>query len=269
MNISRFFKLSAVIAGTGMAVGEDRPRPAWLSPGQARRLDPLALQACAAVDRLLIGCAPLAPDTALVLGTAWGCVASTQRFLDGISTYGESGSSPTAFTISVHHHVAGVLGELLHLHGPATTVCAGNRSGLTALRSAALMLAAGRAPAVLVVVADQANALMRRMVPALAQTPWPLGEGAVALLLKSAGPGRHVSFVAQAAELVVDAGGVSPGEERALLRAARGQERRCAAALHGAWWPTAALAAVPWDDPRPVLVREIDKGQVLEAWLTL
>jgi hypothetical protein len=254
-------RLNAVITAT--ATVRTAHRPAWISAGQARRLDPLAALVCAAVDRVLAGRAPLPETTAVVVGTAWGSAASTLRFLDDQARFGDAEASPTAFTTSVHHHSCGILGEALHLHGPALTVSMGGTSGLSALRQAALLVHAGRAPIALVVVADAPNAWATRTIAHLTQCPFPIGGGAVALLVERDGSGWGIDTDAPA-ELQVDAGGLTPAEERAYAAAT---ERRSAAALFGAWWPTAALAAVPWDAPRTCRVRESESG--LPAALTL
>jgi len=40
-----------------------------------------------------------------------------------------------------------------------------------------------------------------------------------------------------------------------------------AMALHGGWWPTSALTAVPWEDPQAMVIRELEQGRLLEAWI--
>ncbi len=253
---------------TVVAGAERRPRPAWLSPAQARRLDPLASLVVAAVDGLPRG--GLAEETAVVVGSAWGSVHSTVNFVDGMATWGDGGGSPAAFTTSVHHHSASSLCEILGLHGPVATISCGGTSGLTALRWAKLMLDQGRAPAVLVVAADLPSPWSRRIVESLSACPFAVGGGATALLLTSGGSGRTMRVAPQrsaASDVIcVDGGGSTPAEERLLLR--RGGARRTRAVdQHGVWWPTAALSAVPWNSPESILVREHGDGIFLEFLL--
>jgi hypothetical protein len=260
---------SVIIASATVVAGPERPpRPAWLSPGQARRLDPLASLVAAAVDGLPH--AGLATDTAVVVGSAWGSVHSTLSFVDGMATWGDGGGSPAAFTTSVHHHPASSLSEILGLHGPVATISSGGTSGLAALRWAKLMLDQGRAPAVLMVAADLPSRWSRRIVEALSACPFTVGGGATALLITSGGVGRNIRAVtarkSSTPSLCVDAGGSTPAEEQLLLRRG-GAGRRRAVDQHGHWWPTAALAAVPWSAPESILVREHGDGILLEMIL--
>ena len=252
----RILGAAVVIAGQAPAV-----RPSWLPANKARRLDPLTLLAAEAVGRLG---GTWHPEAAVVVGSAWGCVTSTLRFVDDVRAFGDAGGSPAAFSTSVHHNPAGSLGELLQAHGPAATISQESQSGLAALRWAGLLVASGRAPEVLVVATDLANPWTMRTVAALGQCPFPITGGATALRL-GCGRGRPFSFAPPPSDLLhCDAGGMTPGQECSLARRA---SRRCAAVVHGCWWPTAALAAVPWDEDVEVVVDE-SRGQAkVTAWI--
>lgn len=255
-----------IIAQAVEVTGSQRPaRPAWVSPGQARRLDPLATLIAAAVDRLPR--ATLTPETAIVVGTAWGSVHSTLGFVDGIAQWGDAGSSPAAFTTSVHHHPAGSLGELLGIHGPAATISCGGTSGLAALRWAVTMLGQDRAPTALVIAADLPSTWSSSVVAQLSRCQFTIGGGATALLLSCNG-GRTVSFSPTRASLpVIDAGGSTPAEERLLAK--RGGSRRLRTSDQlGAWWPTAALAGLAHAGSQALLVRELSDGILLEAQIS-
>jgi hypothetical protein len=210
-------------------------RPAWITPGQARRQDPMTALVCAAVDGLG---PPRDPATGVIVGTAWGTVEATLRLADSISDYGDVGSSPTAFITSVHHHPAGGLGELLGLHGPTNTVSMGACSGLGALRTAGLLLAQGRCPAVLVIAADLPNPWWT--VAAQKALRRPVGGGVVAMLATPGGPGWSVEFP--------PIPGISVLPPPA-----------------NPWWPTAALAQAPWDGVDPFTIREQEGRHVLSA----
>lgn len=249
------------ILAASVVIGATAARPAWVPAGTARRADPLGRLVLAALDGL--GPVGRDPATAVVVGTAWGTVASTLRFADDLLAHGDAAAAPAAFTSSVHHHPAGLIGEVLGLHGPTATVSCGGTSGLAALRWAQAVVAAGAAPEALVVVADLANPWMEHTVAGLSRCPVPIGGGAVALRL---GPGgRTLSFRTGAAVVRCDAGGATPAQERRWSNGT--QPRRSAAALHGCWWPTAALAAVDWDQPVPSAVMEIEDGDEVRAWL--
>lgn len=261
MTVVRISGAATVVAGP-----QRPPRPAWLAPGQARRLDPLALLIAAAVDQLPRE--QFSPEMAVAVGTAWGSVHSTLSFLDGLGKWGVTGGSPAAFTTSVHHHAAGSLGELLGLHGPAATISSGSTSGLAALRWASTILAQGRAPAALVVAADLPNPWSGRIVAELSRCPFAIGGGATALLLSTAGVGRTFRFAPPTDPTLTscDGGGATPGEERILVRRAVGTRIR-AVDRFAAWWPTAALGALPWNRAEALIVREVGDGILSELVL--
>ena len=259
--------LEPVISAAATVIAGERrpPRPAWVSMQQARRMDPLATLAVAAVDRLPR--AALMPMSAIVIGTAWGSVTSTLGFMDGIAHWGDAAGSPASFATSVHHHAAGILGELLNLHGPSATVSCGATSGLAALRWAQGMLASGRAPSALVVAVDLPTTWSQRVASDLSQCPFPLGGGATALVLTRGGNGWRIARPGTVQpELIIDAGGATPAEEAIWVRRG-GKIRRTSVSQHGVWWPTAALAGVPWTATQPVLVREYSDGIANEVVL--
>jgi hypothetical protein len=246
--------------------GEARPpRPPWVSLAQARRMDPLAALSVAAVDGLPR--AALSADSAIVVGTAWGSVHSTVSFMDGLAQWGDAVASPAAFTTSVHHHATGILGELLAIHGPTATISNGALSGLGALRWAQGIIASGRAASALVVAVDLPNAWSRRITGELSQCPFAIGGGATVLLLTAGGQGWTIAKPgALQPAVLAEAGGATPAEERIAVRRG-GAIRRTSAQHYGVWWPTAALAVVPWSSSAPVLVRETSDGIASEVLL--
>ncbi len=247
---------------------EPPPWPEWVPAGQRRRQDPLTRQASAAVAGLLVPGERLPPGTAVVVSTSYGAVDSTWRFVSGIGEFGDAGASPTPFTTSVHNSCAGALGELLGLHGPATTLSQGSTGGIAALRWAALMLAAGRAPAVLVVAADRHNQWSSDMVTALSGSRWPVSDGAaVALIEAGAGTGRELRLGCHPAPRVLDGGAQLAGDEELLAGRAAGLARLVAPELLAGWWPCCMLAALPWRQEGALQLREAEAGLCCEAWL--
>ncbi|MBA3709372.1 MAG: beta-ketoacyl synthase chain length factor [Planctomycetes bacterium] len=249
--------------------GEPLPAwPDWVQGGQRRRLDALNRLALAAVDRVLAQGSAFDPETAVVVANSYGSVDSTLRFITSISNFGDQGASPTPFTTSVHNSTAGIIGELLKLHGPCTTLSQGGTGGLSALRWAHLMLAARRAPAVLVVVGDKHVAWSRDIVGRLSDSPWPIGDGAAACLIApDTANGREIRLGRHESARCLDGGALLEPDERTLADLARGQARQRAPDLLGSWWPSCLLAALPLDDPSPLQLREIEHQHVLEAWV--
>jgi hypothetical protein len=246
---------------------EPQPWPEWVPSGVRRRLDALNRLACAAVDGLLAH-GPFDPDTAVVVANSYGSVDSTLRFVGSINAFGDGNASPTPFTTSVHNSSAGVLGELLRLHGPSTTISQGGTGGLAALRWAHLMLRTGRVPAVLAVVGDRHVNWSRDIVGRLSDSPWPIGDGAAACLIEPDGArGRELRLGSHPAERCLDGGALLPEDEAVLAERAHGQRRARAPDLLGCWWPCCTLAALDWTDPAATQLREIEHQHLLEAWI--
>jgi len=258
-------RLSRHASDRGAALGA---RPAWVPAGSWRRQDPLARRCCALLDPLLHDGA--LPDTcAVVLATAYGSVAATQRFVDSIAEHGDAGASPSPFTASVHNAAAGAVSELLGLRGPSSTISQGACSGLAALRWAVGVLAAQRAPAVLLLCGEAHNAWSEAVVAELSAAPWPIGSGCAACLIEAGeGPGRPLRLGEYTAEHCLDGGGLGPAEAR-LARAAEraGQQRRRAPDQLGAWWPTATLAALELDADAALQLREREGDQQIAVHL--
>jgi 3-oxoacyl-[acyl-carrier-protein] synthase II len=234
-------------------------------------MDPLTRLACGVVDEAIRQGDPLSPETALIASTSYGAIESTLRFIGGMAEFSDRGASPTPFTTSVHSSCAGALGEFLGLHGPCTTISQGGLGTLSALRWAHLILDAGRAPAVLVVVGDRHNQWSRRVIGELSQSRWPIGDGACALLVEPGERGgRELRLGNHGAERCLDGGALADDDEQLLAEAARGRERLRAPDLLGCWWPSClltALAAESWKDDRDMALHEAEDGQLLQAWL--
>lgn len=253
-----------LVAHHHVIAGDEPPaRPVWLSPGHARRLDPLARLAAGAVDGALAGLT-LPPDTALAVGTAYGSVVSTQRLLDGIAADGDGLVSPAAFSASVLSHVAGALGEVLGLHGPVATISQGGTSALAAVRWAWLQLAAGRASTALVIAADHHSPWTTRVVEGLVTSRWRVSGGASAWVLRR-DAGRELRLGLHPADVVVDGGAPDPRDEELLITTVAGRSRRCVPEVLGRWYPTAVLAALPADGPLQLL--ECEHRRLVAVWL--
>ncbi|GDY13614.1 hypothetical protein LBMAG53_24920 [Planctomycetota bacterium] len=265
-----------LIAGhAAIVAGEDEATPDWVPAGAKRRMDPIQRLACAVVDRL--GDRHLGPGwraalpaaTALISANSFGSVETTLRFAESVAAYGDRGGSPTPFTTSVHNSAAAALGELLNIHGPCTTLSQGGTGTLAALRLADLWLAAGRAPAALVVVGDHLHGWGRRVVTNLSASPWPVSHGLAAMwcLPDGSGHGRQFRLGRHPANRTLDGGALEADDEVELAHRAAGTERQRAPDLLGAWWPCCLAAVIPFSEPQPLQLRECEAGTVVEGWL--
>jgi hypothetical protein len=263
--------------------GGSEPWPSWVPESQRRRLDPLTRTACALIADLRTQPGTELPaDTGVAVATSYGSVHSTLRFAESLAAHGDGGASPSPFTTSVHNACAATLGECLGVRGPTTTISHGGLSSLAALRWAALMLQAGRAPRLLVVAGDRHNPWTQAVVTDLSASPWPIGDGVTALLLAArpaeapAPSGSRTLRLGGAglppldgdrAALAVD-GGALEADDRAQLAAAAGGRERCIVPDRlGAWWPCCLLCGVPWQADRALLLHEVEAGAMQEIWL--
>jgi 3-oxoacyl-[acyl-carrier-protein] synthase III len=246
--------------------------PSWVSAGARRRFDPLTRLACAAVDRLLQQGAALHPDTAVLVATSYGAVDSTFKFAHSISAYGDAGGSPTPFTTSVHNSCAAAIGELLHLHGPTTTISHGATGPLAALRFAHRLVETGRAPAALVLAGERHNEWSRRVVAQLSGSRWPIGDGMVGCLVEpGSGSGRALSLQIPASTNVQQvSGGVLNDHDEMLLKNGRNNTDHNLVNVPDViaqWWPGCGLAGITWNDTSDVVLVECEGNRRERVWL--
>lgn len=134
-------------------------------------------------------------DTAIVLATGYGPAQPTFDFLDSILNYGQTLSSPLAFSHSVQNIPAAVLAQKLSIEGPCHTVCQLNHPVATAFRLAHDILHTGLASTVLLAAIDEVTAPLRHIRQALLQekidahdvctASLPLGENAAFFCLSA------------------------------------------------------------------------------------
>lgn len=165
----------------------DPPRPPAIDPGTWRRLSRLGrLAAVVAVP--VLATSPVDLEALFVVfGTGIGEFSSSIAFLRSLHQKGTAGASPLAFQTSVHNAAPGQLAIALGLRGPMETVCAGEATAGHALLRAALHVAAGGGPA-LVLLADDLGPDVQVGLR-YAGVPAAYSEGAAAFLLGASGGG--------------------------------------------------------------------------------
>lgn len=159
-----------------------------LRPAEARRMGRLLKRAAAVSDSALAAAKVDCPD-AIVTGTGWGCVESTEQFLQALCTRGEQLLSPTHFMQSTHNTVSALLAIRTHCHGYNATFTHGAVSFDCALYDAALLLQERKAGIALVGGHDEVTpdyrVLLRRMGYAGLAGQCPCSETSVALTLSA------------------------------------------------------------------------------------
>jgi 3-oxoacyl-[acyl-carrier-protein] synthase II len=105
-----------------------------------------------------------ADGMALVLGTEFGDLRSTQEFADGYLRRGIVGLSPLMFPNTVMNTMAAATAIALRLQGPSITVNARHVAGEMALAQAAAAVASGRVPAALAGGVDELHRFRFRML---------------------------------------------------------------------------------------------------------
>lgn len=122
-------------------------------------------------------------NCALVVATAFGSVTSTFDFMDSLLADGPDMASPTAFSHSVTNMTAAMLGQHLHVTGPAMTITDAEGDPFTpALLTAAGVLESGGVERVLLCAVEESHARMNG-IAATYSNAQPSMEGAVLFVL--------------------------------------------------------------------------------------
>lgn len=171
------------------------------------------------------------PPAGVFLGTAWGALSETGRFLDELFESGEKFASPTAFVGSVHNAAAGQVALLMDARGPNVTTSGGDGSFEQALLAAAC-LAPGRGEPVLVAGVDEHHETLSPLFdPSVAHGENAADGGGALYLSAAARPGAPA-----VAPVFIGAGRGNPAVIAAMIRALGGPERiraRCGALMVG------------------------------------
>ncbi|MBN2591434.1 MAG: beta-ketoacyl synthase chain length factor [Sedimentisphaerales bacterium] len=133
--------------------------------------------------------------TGILFATSLGPHTTSFDFLEEILAYGDTGSSPTKFTHSVHNLAVSYIAQALHITGPTSTIAQFNNSFIQVLLLAQAWLNNGRCDQVLVGAGEEfgnvlAYILSRKLIISRMGQIDPFenngyipGEGAVFFLL--------------------------------------------------------------------------------------
>lgn len=112
----------------------------WIDIKQIRRMG-RAIKMGVAASHMSLGAAGIKNPDAIIMGTAYGCLADTGVFLQKMVSQQEDMLTPTAFIQSTHNTVAGQIALLLGCHGYNNTFVHGAFSLENALQDSLLLLA--------------------------------------------------------------------------------------------------------------------------------
>lgn len=190
-----------------------------------RRASPISLFAMGAAMRCLADAGICAQElsgtnTALVFAASNGSIQYTRRFFEGVARDGPGQGSPMLFPETVYNAPASHVSASLGLGGPSLSLVGDGAAGMEACAVAAQLLASGTADRVLVIAAEELDALALagyaawEIAARSSDSPGIIfGEGAAALLLErfpggqnpqdctcaiSVNPGRSFSSPARA-----------------------------------------------------------------------
>lgn len=227
-------------------------------PDYAQLFDPKIIRRMSRVIRMGVAAAHQAsaqagPDgpTAIIAGTAYGCLADTEVFLRKMIAQDEAFLSPTAFIQSTHNTVAGQIAMMLQCHGHNNTFVHRGLSFEHALLDAALLLHEDPEQRVLVGGVDEVTETSLQLLKrfgvyrgAHGMRGLAAGEGASFFLL-SAQAGSSSCAVIR--EMALPAEGTETALSLALEQVLSAARKPVDLVLHGDWkTPDSAGSVAAW-----------------------
>lgn len=156
----------------------------FISPMEARRMGKLQKVAWATSCMALRDAGIETPD-GIFMGTRYGMLSNSEKFLRQMCEEGEHALGPTLFMQSTHNTIAGMLASRTKCHGYNLTFSQGDHSLACALRDAALAIAMGYIDNALVGCHDEYTPLFSDMLRRLTGKDMPEGEYSTSMVLTS------------------------------------------------------------------------------------
>lgn len=156
----------------------------FISPMEARRMGKLQKVALATSYKALRDADIETPD-GIFMGTRYGMLSNSEKFLRQMCEEGEHALGPTLFMQSTHNTIAGMLAARLKCHGYNITFSQGEHSLDCALQYAALSIALGNIDNALVGCHDEYTPLFHDMLKRLTGKDIPSGEYSTSIVLTS------------------------------------------------------------------------------------
>lgn len=137
----------------------------FIPAAQARRMNKLMRRSLITSLQALRDAGVEHPD-GIITGTGAGCMDNSEKFLEDICTYGDTGLKPTLFMQSTHNTLSSNIGIFLKCHGYNSTYSHKGISFESALLDSFIQLRAGTLENVLVGAHDETSPVMARILPA-------------------------------------------------------------------------------------------------------
>jgi 3-oxoacyl-[acyl-carrier-protein] synthase II len=135
---------------------------ALLDPARSRRFDRATALVTAVAELAIADAELVSPEAGLVVGTAFGCVERSVRFVQKAVLGGPRTASPAEFPHLVVSAASGNASIYLGLRGPVFATSDRETSPESALAAARTMLAAGHAPALVAGAAEAFDEIVKR-----------------------------------------------------------------------------------------------------------
>lgn len=165
----------------------------FISPIESRRMCNLLKSALVSSMTALREAGIDSPD-GIFIGTKFGMLSNSEKFLQQMCREGEHALGPTLFMQSTHNTIAGMLAIRTQCHGYNITFTQGNRSLDCSLRDAALQIALGRIDYALVGCHDESTLLFSDLFKRLTGEQIAIGEYSTSIILSSSAEGSIEEF---------------------------------------------------------------------------
>lgn len=165
----------------------------FISPIEARRMCRLLKTALVTSMSVLRDAEIETPD-GIFIGTKFGMLSNSEKFLQQMCAEGENSLGPTLFMQSTHNTIAGMLALRTRCHGYNITYTQGNKSLSCSLRDAAMQIALGNIDNALVGCHDESTPLFSDMFKRLTGEYIVPGEYSTSIVLTSSADGAIEEF---------------------------------------------------------------------------
>lgn len=165
----------------------------FISPIEARRMCRLLKTALVTSMSVLRDAEIETPD-GIFIGTKFGMLSNSEKFLQQMCAEGENSLGPTLFMQSTHNTIAGMLALRTRCHGYNITYTQGDKSLSCSLRDAAMQIALGNINNALVGCHDESTPLFSDMFKRLTGEYIVPGEYSTSIVLTSSADGAIEEF---------------------------------------------------------------------------